>query len=210
MNQRNATRRDALALITSAAMAGMLTACGSQSTDTSDASGSSSSSAAVDDVNVNVASLKGPTTIGLVQMMDTTSGIPTSDTTADDSSSSSEGVTYSYTIRQLGRRGPAARDLRQGRHRARALQRRRDSLQQDQCGRLGHRHQHARRALCRDGRHGPSSSSPTLRATRSTSRARARAPSTTSTFSWTRRASPPTSRLSGRSEHTEVAATSCR
>ena len=94
MNQRNTTRRDALALFGSVAMTGMLAACGSQPT----ASDSSDSSTTVDDVNVNVASLKGPTTIGLVQMMDTTSGIPTADTSADDSDSSSEGITYSYTI----------------------------------------------------------------------------------------------------------------
>jgi len=146
-------------------------------------------------INVNVASLKGPTTIGLVQMMDTTSGIPTSDTTADDRAPRPRASTYSYTISSSADES-SARDLRQGRHRARALQRRRDSLQ-DQCGRLGHRHQHARRALCRDGRHvhravhrpcGP----------HGLHLGQGREPEYTLDFSWTRRASPPTSRLSGR------------
>ncbi len=99
MTQRSATRRDAIALAASATMTGMLAACSGTSSSSGSSSASSSAETSTDNVDVRVASLKGPTTIGLVQMMDTTSGIPTGDEAADDSSSSSSsGITYSYTI----------------------------------------------------------------------------------------------------------------
>ena len=97
------TRRQALAAFGSITAGLALAACGTsqtQSTDTastSDSSSSSDASAATEDVTVRVASLKGPTTIGLVSMMDTTSGIPTEDAPTEPAEGST-GITYSYTI----------------------------------------------------------------------------------------------------------------
>lgn len=107
---KNITRREALATVAGLGIAGILAGCGSQSGSDTSTSSDAGSSAAEDDVVVRVASLKGPTTIGLVEMMDSTSGIPT---TSDDASSSDastsdastsvaaekgSGITYSYTI----------------------------------------------------------------------------------------------------------------
>lgn len=97
------TRRQALAAFGSITAGLVLAACGTsqtQSTDTtstSDSSSSSDASAATEDVTVRVASLKGPTTIGLVSMMDTTSGVPTEDAPTEPVEGST-GITYSYTI----------------------------------------------------------------------------------------------------------------
>ena len=97
------TRRQALAAFGSITAGLALAACGTsqtQTTDTSstsDSSSSSDASAATEDVTVRVASLKGPTTIGLVSMMDTTSGVPTEDAPTEPAEGST-GITYSYTI----------------------------------------------------------------------------------------------------------------
>ena len=97
------TRRQALAAFGSITAGLALAACGTsqtQATDTSstsDSSSSSDASAATEDVTVRVASLKGPTTIGLVSMMDTTSGVPTEDAPTEPAEGST-GITYSYTI----------------------------------------------------------------------------------------------------------------
>ena len=103
LKNTNLTRRQALAAFGSITAGLALAACGAsqtQSTDTastSDASSSSDASAATEDVTVRVASLKGPTAIGLVSMMDTTSGVPTEDTPTEPAEGST-GITYSYTI----------------------------------------------------------------------------------------------------------------
>ena len=103
LKNTNITRRQALAAFGSITAGLALAACGTsqtQSTDTastSDSSSSSDASAATEDVTVRVASLKGPTTIGLVSMMDTTSGIPTEDAPTEPAEGST-GITYSYTI----------------------------------------------------------------------------------------------------------------
>ena len=103
LKNTNLTRRQALAAFGSITAGLALAACGAsqtQSTDpasTSDASSSSDASAAAEDVTVRVASLKGPTAIGLVSMMDTTSGVPTEDTPTEPAEGST-GITYSYTI----------------------------------------------------------------------------------------------------------------
>ena len=104
LKNTNLTRRQALAAFGSITAGLALAACGAsqtQSTDTastSDASSSSDASAATEDVTVRVASLKGPTAIGLVSMMDTTSGVPTEDTPTEPAEGST-GITYSYTAR---------------------------------------------------------------------------------------------------------------
>ncbi|MGI6229897.1 MAG: ABC transporter substrate-binding protein [Tractidigestivibacter sp.] len=99
------TRRQALAALGSVS-ALALAACGNSSSDSSAADSSSASdasssadadSASTEDVTVRVASLKGPTTIGLVSMMDTTSGVPTEDAPTEPAEGST-GITYSYTI----------------------------------------------------------------------------------------------------------------
>ena len=103
LKNTNLTRRQALAAFGSITAGLALAACGAsqtQSTDTastSDASSSSDASAATEDVTVRVASLKGPTAIGLVSMMDSTSGVPTEDAPTEPAEGST-GITYSYTI----------------------------------------------------------------------------------------------------------------
>ena len=103
LKNTNLTRRQALAAFGSITAGLALAACGAsqtQSTDTassSDASSSSEASAATKDVTVRVASLKGPTAIGLVSMMDSTSGVPTEDAPTEPAEGST-GITYSYTI----------------------------------------------------------------------------------------------------------------
>lgn len=95
------TRRQAIAAGLGSIATLALAACGSSSTDsssdTSSSDSSSSDASATEDVTVRVASLKGPTAIGLVSMMDSTSGIPTEDTPAEPAEGST-GITYSYTI----------------------------------------------------------------------------------------------------------------
>lgn len=98
------TRREALSLLAGAGASGLLAACSSQgASDTagSDASGSdASASAPGEDVVVRVASLKGPTTIGLVHMMDDTSGIPADGAALPEDNTAEEGsgITYAYQI----------------------------------------------------------------------------------------------------------------
>ena len=102
LKNTNLTRRQALAALGSVTAGLALAACGASQTQpadtasTSDASSSSDVSAAAEDVTVRVASLKGPTAIGLVSMMDTTSGVPTEDTPTEPAEGST-GITYSYT-----------------------------------------------------------------------------------------------------------------
>lgn len=101
MRERTYTRRQALGILAGIGLTGVLASCGSGSQDSSSAStDASASDAAADKVTVRVASLKGPTTIGLVHMMDTTSGIPTEGeaSPSDSSSSDADGITYSYTM----------------------------------------------------------------------------------------------------------------
>ena len=104
MKKISMTRREALALFGSAGITSLLAACGGQqepapeaepeATDTTE----DATEAAAEDVVVRVASLKGPTTIGLVQMMDTTSGIPTGEEEEPASAEEGSGITYFYSI----------------------------------------------------------------------------------------------------------------
>ena len=101
------TRRGALALVGSLGMTGLLAACGNtaqqddaaQDADaaTSDAAPAADGSAS-DDVVVRVASLKGPTTIGLVRMMADTSGIPTGEEEEPAEAQEGSGISYFYSI----------------------------------------------------------------------------------------------------------------
>lgn len=99
LKNTNLTRRQALAALGSVTAGLALSACGTSQTQPADAAATSdsSSTAASEDVTVRVASLKGPTAIGLVSMMDTTSGIPTEDAPAEPAEGST-GIAYSYTI----------------------------------------------------------------------------------------------------------------
>lgn len=103
LKNTNLTRRQALAALGSVTAGLALAACGTSQTQsadtasTSDASSSSDVSAAAEEVTVRVASLKGPTAIGLVSMMDSTSGVPTEDAPTEPAEGST-GITYSYTI----------------------------------------------------------------------------------------------------------------
>lgn len=104
--QKNMTRREALATLAGLGLTGILAGCGtgasdSSASDSSKSGGSKASKAkAADDVVVRVASLKGPTTIGLVKMMDTTSGIPTDGAALpeDNSAKKGSGITYAYAV----------------------------------------------------------------------------------------------------------------
>ncbi|MCH4083943.1 MAG: ABC transporter substrate-binding protein [Olsenella sp.] len=100
---RNMTRREALATFAGLGFAGVLSACGNSGSDGSDSSSSAkkaSSKKKSEDVVVRVASLKGPTTIGLVQMMNSTTGIPESGASlpASNKAKAGSGVTYAYSI----------------------------------------------------------------------------------------------------------------
>ena len=97
MKKHTLTRRDALALLGSAGLSSLLAACSGKE-PTTDAADEAATEAAADDVVVRVASLKGPTTIGLVQMMDTTSGIPTGDQTEAPEAEEGSGISYFYSI----------------------------------------------------------------------------------------------------------------
>lgn len=97
MKKLNLTRRDALALFGSMGLSTMLAACGGQNQTSTDAA-SASDAAEAEDVVVRVASLKGPTTIGLVQMMDTTSGIPTGEETEPAEAEKGSGISYFYSV----------------------------------------------------------------------------------------------------------------
>lgn len=105
-DKRTYSRREVLAIMAGLGLTGFLGACGGQDegqdaaqTD-SDAGSGASSEAQAEDVNVRVAALKGPTAIGLVQMMDTTSGIPAEGETssASDTPEGTGAIKYSYTI----------------------------------------------------------------------------------------------------------------
>ena len=99
MLNANLTRRALLrALGTSAAALG-LAACGSAGADGGSAQQGAQgqgAAAAGEDVCVRVASLKGPTTIGLVEMMDATSGVPEGDEPTTPAETS--GIRYSYQV----------------------------------------------------------------------------------------------------------------
>lgn len=98
MKKLNLTRREALLALGSMGAASLLAACGGkQEQPAADAPAEEAAATAAEDVVVRVASLKGPTTIGLVQMMDTTSGIPTEQTEAPAAEAGS-GITYHYTV----------------------------------------------------------------------------------------------------------------
>jgi NitT/TauT family transport system substrate-binding protein len=90
LKNTNLTRRQALAALGSITAGLALAACGTSQTQSTD-------TAATEDVTVRVASLKGPTAIGLVSMMDSTSGVPTEDAPTEPAEGST-GITYSYTI----------------------------------------------------------------------------------------------------------------
>ncbi|MCI1794507.1 MAG: ABC transporter substrate-binding protein, partial [Olsenella sp.] len=72
LKNTNLTRRQALAALGSITAGLAFAACGTSQTQSTD-------TAATEDVTARVASLKGPTAIGLVSMMDATSGVPTED-----------------------------------------------------------------------------------------------------------------------------------
>lgn len=94
MSTMNLTRRQLFAAGLGLGGAFALAACSPASSDPAP-------SAEPEDVTVRVASLKGPTTIGLVSMMDQTSGIPEADSSQDDEksdSSAGDGVSYQYAI----------------------------------------------------------------------------------------------------------------
>lgn len=97
---RNMTRREAIATIGGFGIATLLAGCGSQSQQGSGDDSSTSTDQATDDVVVRVASLKGPTTIGLVKMMDDTAGIPADggDLSTAAEATEGSGITYAYQI----------------------------------------------------------------------------------------------------------------
>lgn len=101
---RNMTRREAIASLGSAGLLALLAGCSSASQQ---ASGNANASQngngaqqASDDVVVRVASLKGPTTIGLVKMMDETGGIPSDggDLSSAGEAQQGSGITYAYQM----------------------------------------------------------------------------------------------------------------
>ncbi len=99
--KRMITRREALLTFGSLSLTSLLASCGgaaTQDTETTEVSDTTEAQDANEDVVVRVASLKGPTTIGLVQMMDTTSGIPTGEEEAPGEAEEGSGITYFYTI----------------------------------------------------------------------------------------------------------------
>lgn len=103
MKKLNITRREALSLLGTMSVSTLLAACGGNQAETETAETDAADTAAdttaeADDVVVRVASLKGPTTIGLVQMMDTTSGIPTGEEEEPAEAEEGSGVTYFYSI----------------------------------------------------------------------------------------------------------------
>ncbi|MDO4404798.1 MAG: ABC transporter substrate-binding protein [Atopobiaceae bacterium] len=90
------TRREALFTLGTLGLTGMLAACGNNSNTT--ASEETKQEAAAEDVVVRVAALKGPTAIGLMQMMESTSGIPTGEQAEAPEAAEGSGITYFYTI----------------------------------------------------------------------------------------------------------------
>lgn len=99
MKQLNVSRRSALKMFGAGASAFVLSACGSkgQAAATAAATEAASTAAAEDSVVVRVGSLSGPTTIGLLDMMKDTTGIPTTGTPATPAASG-QGIEYSYSL----------------------------------------------------------------------------------------------------------------
>ncbi len=107
-DKRTYSRREVLAIMAGLGLTGFLGACGgseqaqdqgSEQAQGDQAVGTDANEAQVEDVNVRVAALKGPTAIGLVQMMDTTSGIPAEGASeAPTEVAEGSGITYSYSI----------------------------------------------------------------------------------------------------------------
>lgn len=98
MRKLNLSRREALAALGTLGITGILAGCGAKSEPAEEGEVAQDATQPVaEDVVVRVASLKGPTTIGLVQMMDATSGIPTQATDAPQAEAGS-GITYHYTV----------------------------------------------------------------------------------------------------------------
>lgn len=102
MKKLSMTRREALSAVGALGLTGMLAACGGARSDEAPAEETpaeeTTAEAAADDVVVRVASLKGPTTIGLVQMMNDTSGIPTGEEAEPAAAEAGSGITYFYRI----------------------------------------------------------------------------------------------------------------
>lgn len=94
MRNSGLTRRQALGVFGSLGMASLLAACAGKQEGPAQ---EEATEAQQDDVVVRVASLKGPTTIGLVHMMDATSGIPTEQAEAPEAEAGA-GITYHYSI----------------------------------------------------------------------------------------------------------------
>ncbi|MGI6754924.1 MAG: ABC transporter substrate-binding protein [Atopobiaceae bacterium] len=91
------TRRGALKAFGAGIAALSLAACSqSEQSDGADQTQEQAQEEPVEDVTVRVASLKGPTTIGLVQMMDETSGVPETDEPTTPAETG--GITYSYQV----------------------------------------------------------------------------------------------------------------
>lgn len=91
---QNMTRREALAALAGLGLTGFLGACGNSSQTTTQ------TEEKTDDVVVRVASLKGPTTIGLVNMMNDTAGIPADGGNLSQAGEAEEGsgITYAYQM----------------------------------------------------------------------------------------------------------------
>lgn len=94
---RNLSRRQALAAFGLAAGSLALGACGAGNSTASAPAQDANQKQSAENVVVRVASLKGPTTMGLVHMMDETSGIPTEDAPTQPAEDA-KGITYSYTV----------------------------------------------------------------------------------------------------------------
>lgn len=94
------TRREALLAFGTFGLTGLLAACGNANEDApvEQPATDADVAAQTDDVVVRVAALKGPTAIGLMQMMDSTSGIPTGEQTEAPEAEEGSGISYFYTI----------------------------------------------------------------------------------------------------------------
>ncbi len=96
---QNVTRRGFAGIAAAATMAGLLAGCSQSSDDTTEVV---EEAAEVEQVDIRVAALKGPTAMGLVSMMDSTTGVPTADSEEEvadeDKVYDDEGVWFGYTI----------------------------------------------------------------------------------------------------------------
>lgn len=97
LHMQNMTRREALAAMAGLGLTGFLGACGKSSQT---ASSTTQTEEKTDDIVVRVASLKGPTTIGLVNMMNDTAGIPADggDLSQAGEAEEGSGITYAYQM----------------------------------------------------------------------------------------------------------------